>query len=1027
MALAKKAIKFFIVFVMVFLTITGGLAGYLVYRINRGAISLNFISEYVGDFMDIKGVDLSIEKSSLLVFKDGKFPVQVLLRGVEIKKNDGNAAFAENMVLNYAWKDIYALSFKPGIVNIVGLRVNHKIGDGEEKSDFDILYMAKEFFSLRKLTLEKFKIKNFTYECFDKTGELKYSVFADSVDFEKLNRDFFEFDTSLKVRDGDNEVSMITKILYNIAEGSAMLKVTYKNVNPSRLNVSLIDILKNLDSRTYGDMVTRFTGLADSKRELHSYIDDIRIKIWGKEGNYKLGKDVFIFDDIFLNLHGGKNLEKITIEDGRVNYGKAQASVKAEITGTNSYLETGDRRKIYMAFHAKAKDLPFDQLPDYWPSVISPEVKNWIKTHMKGGVIPHSEFDLCYKGVNDDSFIEPDIINGTANIYDTEVTYLEGMPPVVKASGLVKVRLDRVDIVINKGNTDNLDVESGIISFYDFDKEMSKSEMNLHLVGDVKDALRITDSKPLEYISMLGVNPNASGGKASFNLKLAFPLKENLTVNEVAVDIKGQSSDFSLKLDKIVLTGGIIDFDINNSRAVLKGDAKINGVPSKINTVINFREDAEFYQRHKVDIWNFADELKSLLASFGNLKLHKGYVKNNIVVTYKDKNSGTVEILSDLTNLGFEIPVIGIKKQSDKKANILVVAGFKDDKFVGDADFAYKSSSSLITGRARFDTDGSLRWIDFSQIMTLKTNVKARISWENNSRPEITVSGRELNFSEYFADNQNVSESGIGDFKLKAEISKLWLSEHGDITQVYLLADKHDGKFKKIDFSAVTDERYNPKDVNFLYEKGKLSGKIGSLGGLLKVFMPNSPVGMGKAEIKGKTERNGDIKGEVAVEDFIVKDTSLASKILMMASISGIASMKATGIEFNEATFPFSYRSGKITVTDGLIFNLSLGLTVKGDIDIGAKNVNINGTVFPVYWANSILGKIPLLGNLLVGEKNGGIFGINYSVKGQYPNIEFYTNPLSLLTPGIIRSLFKDVVEGAEAEREEESKKRLGK
>ena len=1017
MAFTKKAIKVFAVFLLVSLIVTGGLVGYLVYRINRGAISLNFISEYISDLVDIKGVDFSIGKSSLLVFKNGKFPVQVMLRGVDIKENGGNAAYVENMVLNYAWKDIYNLSFSPGIVDINGVRFNHKIADDNEKSDFDILYMTKEFFSLRKLTLEKFKIKNFTYECFDKNGNLKYSVFADSADFEKLNSDFFEFSTSLKVRDGSSEISMVTKILYNISEGSAMLKVVYKNVNPSQLNVSLIDVLKNLDSRTYGDMVTRFSGLADNKRELHTYIDDIRIKIWGKEGNYKLGKDIFMFDEIFLNLHGNKDLEKITIEDGRVNYGKAQASVKAEITGMDSYLETGDRRHIYMAFHAKAKDLPFDQLPDYWPSVISPEVKNWIKTHMKKGVIPHSEFDLCYKGVNDDSFIMPDIINGSANIYDTEVTYLEGMPPVVKASGLVKVQLDRVDIIINKGNTDNLDVESGTISFYDFDKTMSKADMNLHLAGDVKDALRITDSKPLEYISMLDVDPNASGGKAVFDLKLSFPLKENLTVNEVKVDIKGRSSPFSLRLDKVKLTDGIIDFDINNKRAVLKGDVKINGKSSKLNTIINFEENSKFYLQHKIiGIWNLTDDLQGLLASLDAVKEIKGFVKNDIVITYKDKNSGTAEIFSDLTGVAFEIPLIGMKKQAGKKAHMLLVMNFKDENFTGDADFAYKSSSSLLTARAKFNTEGGFRHIDFSQIKTLKTNVTASVDFENASRPVIAVSGKELNLSHFFTSDK--SSSSPNNFKLKAEIAKLWLSEQGDISQVYLLADKQNGIFKKIDFSAVTDERYNPKDVSFLYGNGKISGKIGSLGGFIKVFTPNSPVGMGKAEISGQIGRNGDAKGEVVIEDFIIKDTSLASKILMMASISGIASMRATGIEFNKASFPFSYHSGTVDITDGLIFNLSLGLTVKGAINIDDKTVNVNGTVFPIYWANSLLGRIPLLGSLFAGEKNGGIFGINYSVKGRYPDVEFNTNPLSLLMPGIIRSLFNDIAEGAEAERE---------
>ena len=56
---------------------------------------------------------------------------------------------------------------------------------------------------------------------------------------------------------------------------------------------------------------------------------------------------------------------------------------------------------------------------------------------------------------------------------------------------------------------------------------------------------------------------------------------------------------------------------------------------------------------------------------------------------------------------------------------------------------------------------------------------------------------------------------------------------------------------------------------------------------------------------------------------------------------------------------------------------------------------------------NSFLGKIPLLGNLLAGtEDGGGVFAANFSITGPLEDPKASVNPLSALTPGILRNLF---------------------
>jgi hypothetical protein len=86
----------------------------------------------------------------------------------------------------------------------------------------------------------------------------------------------------------------------------------------------------------------------------------------------------------------------------------------------------------------------------------------------------------------------------------------------------------------------------------------------------------------------------------------------------------------------------------------------------------------------------------------------------------------------------------------------------------------------------------------------------------------------------------------------------------------------------------------------------------------------------------------------------------------------------------------------------------AIGMTGEGDIELDDKTVDFSGTLVPAYTANSILGDIPLIGGLLIGKDGEGVFAVNYAVKGPYSSALISINPLSALTPGFIRGIFRE-------------------
>ena len=91
---------------------------------------------------------------------------------------------------------------------------------------------------------------------------------------------------------------------------------------------------------------------------------------------------------------------------------------------------------------------------------------------------------------------------------------------------------------------------------------------------------------------------------------------------------------------------------------------------------------------------------------------------------------------------------------------------------------------------------------------------------------------------------------------------------------------------------------------------------------------------------------------------------------------------------------------------DARAFSSSLGMTAKGRLDLARNTVDMEGTIVPAYFFNSLLWHIPLLGKLFSPEKGGGVFAATYTLRGGLDNPRVAVNPLAALTPGFLRGVF---------------------
>ena len=147
----------------------------------------------------------------------------------------------------------------------------------------------------------------------------------------------------------------------------------------------------------------------------------------------------------------------------------------------------------------------------------------------------------------------------------------------------------------------------------------------------------------------------------------------------------------------------------------------------------------------------------------------------------------------------------------------------------------------------------------------------------------------------------------------------------------------------------------------------------------------------------------------------------MLAEVLAVASLTGVFDLlKGEGLPFETLVAPFIKRGDIIMVKEARASGLAIGLTTEGQADLAAETIDVNGTLVPAYSVNSLFANVPVLGELLVGEKGGGMFAATYRMTGPLDDPVVTVNPLAALAPGILRELFSVLDSGGKGESEDD-------
>ena len=150
-------------------------------------------------------------------------------------------------------------------------------------------------------------------------------------------------------------------------------------------------------------------------------------------------------------------------------------------------------------------------------------------------------------------------------------------------------------------------------------------------------------------------------------------------------------------------------------------------------------------------------------------------------------------------------------------------------------------------------------------------------------------------------------------------------------------------------------------------------------------------------------KKNNLAKSKLKINDFKLKEVPALTKILTLASLQGIADLlTGEGIRFDDFEMNFENKKNLMTINEIYSIGPAISILMEGYIE-GKNLVSLRGTLVPATTINKAIGKIPILGEILVGKKTGeGVFGVSFKIKGHPKKLKTTVNPIKTLAPRFI-------------------------
>ena len=638
------------------------------------------------------------------------------------------------------------------------------------------------------------------------------------------------------------------------------------------------------------------------------------------------------------------------------------------------------------------------RLKELWPENLAPKTRKWLGDNLL--TAQFQRIDLALRG-------EPGARPQTYVSFDydeADIRYAPTLPVVTSAKGHASLLHNRLVVAVDEGlvtppEGGALDVAGSSFIVPDITvKPGAPSITRLEAAGSLTAMLSLLDEPPMNVLSNAGRNVSFATGDARVRGTLALPLRKGVKFRDMAFDATGEITNAE-SLEMVpgrVFTAPLLTVIADDEAISVSGAGLLDELPFDATWRQVFEPGAAGRVEGTV-------ELSARAADTFNLGQPPDAISGTAIGTFEvdllREEPPRFRVLSDMAGLGLNIAPIGWAKARSSTGEFRLEGRAGPVPVI---DLVSLNAPGLsASGTVSLREGGGLDRARLDQVRVggwLQAPVDL-VGRGPGTTPAIFVRGGSIDLRNAEFGTGGGGSSG-GSTPLRVALERLQVTDT-------IVLNGFEGRFESGsglggDFSASVNGRapitgtIAPRDGRSTIQVS--SSNAGATLDAAGVFR-NSRGGDLSLVLRPVGE-NGVFDGTLSVRNTQMRNVPLMAELLSSLSIVGLLEqLSGDGIGFSEVDASFRMTPSVIALTEASAVGPSMGISMDGTYRVSDKALDMQGVISPVYFLNSI-------GSIFT-RQGEGLIGFSYRVGGTADDPSVQVNPLSALTPGTFREIFR--------------------
>jgi hypothetical protein len=654
------------------------------------------------------------------------------------------------------------------------------------------------------------------------------------------------------------------------------------------------------------------------------------------------------------------------------------------------------------ALDLELNQIAHDRLIALWPQRLLVKTREWVAKNLLEGNLHDIRAALRLTPGS-----EPRLHLGYS-FYGADVRFLQTLPPIENGKGYSTIDGLTYTLVMTEGRVTapqggQIDVAGSVFAVPDVTAKPAKAEIRLSTRSSLTAALSLLNLPPFNFMTKADRPVDLGEGAAEIETRLSLPLQKQIGLGDVIYDVKGVVRGF--RSDKLVenrvIVADRLDVTADPSGLQITGKGQLGSVPFDVTFAQGFGAD----QKGRSTIKGEVQLSQAVTEEFG-LGLPSGMVSGlgsaKVEIDLQKGAPGKLRLTSDLAGIGLTLPEVGWTKGRDSRGVL------EADVTLGPVPevtrLRVEAAGLKALGTIRMRAGGGLDLARFERV-TLDDWLDATVELQGRGAGKavgIALRGGSVDIRNIpGADERGQSASGQGSGPLRLELDRLIVTSTIALTGFrgdFGLSGGFNGEFT----ARMNDDGPPVRGVVVPSANGTavrlLSDDAGGTVAAAGLFSSARGGRMNLTLTPRPTP--GHYDGRLTIEDVRVRNASVLAELLNAISVVGLLEqLNGQGLVFNTVEGEFLLTPQAVDLRRGSAIGASLGVSMAGLYTSGSGQLAMQGVISPVYLLNGI--------GAMLTKRGEGLFGFNYTLSGTADDPDVGVNPLSILTPGMLRSLFR--------------------